>query len=279
MIDSPQILELNDAEFRLIVSIWCLCNDGEELGKCLYTVKSLRRRIAPNRTENDIKKMIDHLKSLDLIRGEDGDFEIPRWKELQYQYESKTPNYRAEQRKLQKDLLKEQQKTSSKCGEVMVKCSGSNSADNGKTETETETEIYKPVKKENLRERKPDNHSENDALDAEKPHRKTTSSEFDTFWKMYPRKVGKEAARRKFEAIVKQTPSEKIIDGLQRATEYWKIRKIETQFIPHPTTWLNQGRWDDVYDTGSEDIYLVEKYGKLKTITINADDDDILEID
>jgi hypothetical protein len=27
--------------------------------------------------------------------------------------------------------------------------------------------------------------------------------------------------------------------------EYWKLKETDTEFIPHPATWLNQGRYFD----------------------------------
>jgi len=70
--------------------------------------------------------------------------------------------------------------------------------------------------------------------------------EFEEFWKAYPRKVGIEAARKKFDSAIKKTTIQKIILAIsaQKKTDQW--RKDGGQFIPHPATWLNQGRWDDV---------------------------------
>jgi len=92
MIDSPEILELNDSEFRLIVSMWCLASLGGEGGIIRYSIKALRRRIMPDKTEEEILEMIEHLKELDLLIEEDGYFRIPRWEIHQYSYEEKEGN-------------------------------------------------------------------------------------------------------------------------------------------------------------------------------------------
>jgi len=69
---------------------------------------------------------------------------------------------------------------------------------------------------------------------------------FERFWQTYPRKVGKDAAKRAFE---KRKPDERLLAAmlaavaLQSQTDEW--RKEGGQFIPHPATWLNQGRWQD----------------------------------
>lgn len=71
----------------------------------------------------------------------------------------------------------------------------------------------------------------------------TPSMEFDQFWAQYPRKVGKLAGKKAFDKAMKLTTLENILQGvalLKRETA-----GKETTFIPHPATWLNDGRWDD----------------------------------
>jgi len=69
------------------------------------------------------------------------------------------------------------------------------------------------------------------------------SLEFDQFWIQYPRKVGKEAARKAFMKAMTKTTASKILS----AVEDLRIRVAgkDQQFTPHPSTWLNEGRWDD----------------------------------
>lgn len=72
---------------------------------------------------------------------------------------------------------------------------------------------------------------------------------FDQFWDSYPRKVGKEAARK---AWLKAKPSPALVGqilsaiSIQRSCIQWT--KDAGQYIPHPATWLNQGRWQDEVD-------------------------------
>lgn len=79
-----------------------------------------------------------------------------------------------------------------------------------------------------------------------KPRRKPEplySAAFDTFWEMYPKRVGKVAA---WGAWLKVGPDpERIATALewQRKSQGWT--KEEGMFIPHPATYLNQRRWED----------------------------------
>jgi hypothetical protein len=81
-------------------------------------------------------------------------------------------------------------------------------------------------------------------------NRKLILSAFDKFWEVYPRKIGKAAALKAFEKASKKTEPELIIEKVI----LWVSQGIlpEMQFIPHPTTWLNQGRWEDDLEATSQ---------------------------
>jgi hypothetical protein len=69
---------------------------------------------------------------------------------------------------------------------------------------------------------------------------------FDRFWAEYPRKVGKANCRKIWDRLRPSVElSEKIIAAVKayKRTDQWL--KENGQFIPHPSTWLNQGRWED----------------------------------
>ena len=68
---------------------------------------------------------------------------------------------------------------------------------------------------------------------------------FIQFWELYPRKVGKLEARRKFKAAMKDATPEAGIEGLRRWVQKWKDDRTEPEFVPHPKTWLHQGRYED----------------------------------
>ena len=71
-----------------------------------------------------------------------------------------------------------------------------------------------------------------------------SASPFESFWAAYPRKVGKQAAKKAFSKV--SVPVKTLIDAVnsQKNSEQW--RKDNGRYIPNPATWLNQGRWDDV---------------------------------
>jgi hypothetical protein len=72
------------------------------------------------------------------------------------------------------------------------------------------------------------------------------SDEFLSFWKAYPNRKGKDAAWKSWKKCNGRRPDIfrllEIIET-QKKSEQWK--KDNGQFIPHPATWLNQGRWAD----------------------------------
>ena len=95
-----------------------------------------------------------------------------------------------------------------------------------------------------------------------------SGDQFDEFWSEYPRKVGKALARARWDAIIEgittrtldrdsgqyvalelKATADEIITGLKawkRAnTSYNGDFLIEDRYIPHASTWLNRGMWQD----------------------------------
>lgn len=66
---------------------------------------------------------------------------------------------------------------------------------------------------------------------------------FDEFWAIYPRKIGKLDAQKSYDKAIRLTTIDKIRTTAQNFAA--QCNSSEPQFIPHPATWLNQGRWDD----------------------------------
>lgn len=67
---------------------------------------------------------------------------------------------------------------------------------------------------------------------------------FDTFWAAYPKKVKKKEARKKFQAVFpKKVSLETLLSALEdhKGSDQWK----DVKFIPNPSAWLNQERWED----------------------------------
>jgi len=65
---------------------------------------------------------------------------------------------------------------------------------------------------------------------------------FDRFWQLYPKKVGKLAAQRLWQRL---KPDDEVQRQIETALVWQMPRWRDFKFIPHPATWLNQGRWMD----------------------------------
>ena len=73
--------------------------------------------------------------------------------------------------------------------------------------------------------------------------------DFEAFWDSYPkgRRVGKQAALKAWKKLKPSIDlSKTIIKAITRQSENGHFKGDKGQdFVPLPTTWLNQGRWDD----------------------------------
>ena len=70
---------------------------------------------------------------------------------------------------------------------------------------------------------------------------------FSDFYALYPRKQGRRAAEKSWQRMTSQEQTD-AVEALSNHLEYWKLKQTEKDFIPHPATWLNQGRWEDELD-------------------------------
>lgn len=69
---------------------------------------------------------------------------------------------------------------------------------------------------------------------------------FLEFWDRYPRaKTGKLAAEKAYEKSITITTHDNIMSGVDRYARKLKREPVETSLIPHASTWLNAGRYDD----------------------------------
>jgi len=70
---------------------------------------------------------------------------------------------------------------------------------------------------------------------------------FEEFWSAYPRKASKPQA---IKAWKKQKLTRKnlpdILAGLERVRGSDQWQRDNGQYIPHPATWLNNRRWEDI---------------------------------
>jgi hypothetical protein len=70
-----------------------------------------------------------------------------------------------------------------------------------------------------------------------------TETPFDRFWQAYPRKTSKDEAKKAFAKI--RVDVDLLITDVQERLRsgHWSIS--EKRYIPHPSTYLNQKRWQD----------------------------------
>ena len=73
---------------------------------------------------------------------------------------------------------------------------------------------------------------------------------FGRFWDTYPRKTGKKAALHAWSKAGDKPDIEEIVTAIEAQKQSAQWQKDGGQFIPHPATWLNQGRWDDDPEIG-----------------------------
>lgn len=83
-----------------------------------------------------------------------------------------------------------------------------------------------------------------------------TIDHFETFWKAYPKKVGRPAALKSF----RKKRCGDFIDVILTAIEDHTARlnwgdPDKRQFIPNPATWLNQERWTDEFEDSTDDQF------------------------
>lgn len=69
---------------------------------------------------------------------------------------------------------------------------------------------------------------------------------FTEFWEVYPNKKGKLSAEKSWKRIKPDKDlREKILDSVVEHKYSIEWTRENGRYIPHPTTYLNQGRWDD----------------------------------
>lgn len=78
------------------------------------------------------------------------------------------------------------------------------------------------------------------SLELTESQREQACGKFDQFWSLYPNKVGKKAARKKFDIALKSVDFEILMAALRAY-----VNKTDDRPWCNPETWLNQGRWDD----------------------------------
>ena len=87
--------------------------------------------------------------------------------------------------------------------------------------------------------------------------------DFERFWQAYPEKKGKRAAEAAFAKAIKRGTIDQMLWAIDDAKA--NSRKWLEGFIPNPTTWLNQDRWNDEHSTRSiPSRKLVERHENMR---------------
>lgn len=90
-------------------------------------------------------------------------------------------------------------------------------------------------------------------IEKEKNNKKK-KKDFEEFWNLCPRKVGRIKAEEKY-WIARRNESKELIHSMME-THAKEMKGKEAEFIPHPATWLHQGRY---YDETQTTVIVQEK--------------------
>src|SRR5699024_9922289 len=208
--DHPKIVALSDSAFRAHIEM------------ILYARKYMTDGYIPNRVANRVGfESVTELLTNDeanpsLVKTEDGDYYLHGDAETnETEAEGDAQTVRNAENGERGGRPRSSNQTQSATESVPQ--SQTHSGTQKKAETETESETYISTS--------------DDAL-------------FEDFWNVYPRKVAKKEARKRFAKAVKDgTDPSTIIAGAK--TYAASVVGKERKYIAHPTTWLNQGRWED----------------------------------
>jgi uncharacterized protein YdaU (DUF1376 family) len=73
---------------------------------------------------------------------------------------------------------------------------------------------------------------------------------FEEFWDRYPKRIGKADAHKAYARAMKKITHDDLMFALSERLP--ALAAKDKQYRPNPATWLNQERWTDDIDTGSD---------------------------
>ena len=210
---SKSVNALNDFEFR----VWLyLITYVDDYGRGSADPELLKGFVFPRRkavTEQQIKRALDNLAITGMINlyevGGESFFCFPNWSKHQ-------------RIQTKKSKFPEPDDT------ALRNSTGNHREPPPESESESESESKS---------------EENTAGAQALPVAPPPESKFDLFWQAYPKKVGKEAARKAFSRV--KAPLESLLTAIERQKCGNQWLTENGRFIPNPATWLNQGRWED----------------------------------
>lgn len=221
--EHPKTIELSDKAFRQLIEAWCYCSRNLNDGKL---TKPLFARLFSRKTQKE-------LLSIGFVVATENGYEMHDY--LEHQQSAKDVE----------DLRNKRAAAGSKGGKAKANNLASatasasdvpkQTASKSVADTDTDTDLEAEELKSSPSPATPD-----DAPPDPKPVAYPAS--FEAFWTAYPRKVGKKAALGAFQKARKLATVQQLCTG---AARYAADPNREDAFTAHPTTWLNEGRWDD----------------------------------
>lgn len=240
--DDEKILmieSLPDADTLIVIWFKLLCLAGKQNNSGVfmlndripYTDKMLATIF--RRKEATVQFALKTFEDLGMIQVIDGVITLPNWGKHQNldAIERKTEymrNYMREYRAKQRMIA-------GQCAEpTNCKTNGSTNCNANVSQADKDKELDRALDKE---------------IPPYIPPEGGVSDAFNQFWKAYPKKVGKQAAIKAFDRVRKKGISlETLLTAIEKQKHGSRWNRDNGQYIPNPTTWLNQGRWDDEED-------------------------------
>jgi hypothetical protein len=240
-----KIKALSDAEHRIWFNLLCFAAEQETRGvirgvtsrdtrdngvtrvTCDYL---LAVEVADGDTEA-LDNAVEKLQKLRIITVTKDGIEFINFKKRQYDKPSDVPEETAKRKARQRSRRKPADIIDFPNQSRDVTPSHAIDTD---TDTDTDTEEESPHTPQGAE-------SEHDDAKPDAQERR-----FEQFWAAYPRKVGKDAAWRKWQQRKPDAALTRVIlEAVERHKRSHDWLKDNGQFIPHPSTWLHQGREKD----------------------------------
>lgn len=224
--EHPKTIELSDKAFRQLIEAWCYCSRMMNDGKL---TKTLFLKLFSRKTQKE-------LLSVGYVVATENGYEMHDY--LAHQMSAKDVE----------NLRNKRAEAGSKGGKAKANNLASATASATPVAKQTaskpvaDIDVDVDVDKELLkRSSSPATPDDAEPADPD-PKPIMYSRAFEAFWDAYPRKVGKKAASAAFDKARKAASLQTIC---QAAARYRDDPNREDAFTAHPTTWLNEGRWED----------------------------------
>lgn len=145
------------------------------------------------------------------------------------------------------DAIRQKRALSGRRGGVRSGESRANEANVKQNGSKTEAEVEQTAS-----ETKPETETETETTQKElvrATRSRDLANDFDEWWAVYPKKQGKEAARRRYMKVRGSVEAGPLLDGA-RAYALLSAGE-ERRFVKLPAGWLNDGRWADDHTGGA----------------------------